>query len=128
MQHHCEAYITTGPVTLTASSSHVVLPLNGTMNVRGTNPYNTSTKRFMAATPGMYMFAAHWILTLPTATLNTQIFKNGTLVAYVLGGQLTHVLYLSSTDYVEVYVRHAESTTQYIDVGAYSTFVTRTML
>ena len=128
LQHHCQAYITAGPVTLAASASLVALPLNGTQNVRGTNPYSTSTKRFTAPTAGMYMFSVHWLLTLTTATLNTQILKNGVVDAYVIGGQLTHVLYLTTSDYVEVFVRHAESTTQNIIVDAWSTFVTCTML
>jgi len=74
------------------------------------------------------MFAVHWLLTLPTATLNTQIRKNGVVDAYALGGQLTHILHLTTSDYVEVFVRHAESATQNIDVDASTTFVTCTML
>jgi hypothetical protein len=76
----------------------------------------------------MYMFAVHWLLTMPTAYLNTQIRKNGAVDAYAFGGQLTHILHLTTSDYVEVFVRHAESTTQNFDVEATTTFVTCTML
>ena len=48
--------------------------------------------------------------------------------AFCVGGQLTHVLYLTTSDYVEVFVRHAESTSQNIDVTATNMFVTCTLL
>ena len=127
VQHHCQAFITAGPVTLAPSLSLVVLPANGTQNVRGTNPYNTTTRRFTAPSAGMYMFAVHWDA-FTSAALNTQIRKNGVIDAYAMGGQLTHVLYLTTSDYVEVYVRHADSVRCNINVDSYSTFVTCTLL
>ena len=51
------------------------------------------------------MFAVHWILTLSTATLNTQIRKNGVVDAFCVGGQLTHVLYLTASDSLAAFVR-----------------------
>ena len=41
---------------------------------------------------------------------------------------MTHVLYLGTSDYVEVFVRHNESTTQNIYVDQTITVVTCTML
>jgi hypothetical protein len=127
-QHHCVAYISAGPVALAASTSLVLLPLNATLSVRGTNPFNAATSRFVAPDAGMYMISVHWLLYLTTATLNTQIRKNGTLEVYCLGGQLTHVTYLTTSDYVEIYVRHADSASQNIDVTYTNTCVTCTLL
>jgi len=75
----------------------------------------------------MYIFAVHGDA-FTSAALNTQIRKNGVIDAYVMGGQLTHVLYLTTSDYVEVYVRHADSASCNINVDSYSTFVTCTLL
>ena len=86
-----------------------------------------ATKRFVVPDAGLYMFAVHWATTNAAAVLNTQIRKNGVVDAYALGRQLTHALYLFASDYVEVYIRHAESTSQHIDVSAYTTFVKYTL-
>jgi hypothetical protein len=127
LQHHTQAYILTGPVSLAASGSTVLLPINATQNVRGTNSFNTTTKRWTAPVAGMYMMQVRWYC-MTTTVLNTELKKNGVTEAMTPSGQLSHVLYLTTTDYLEVYVRHNDTVSCAFYPESYFTSVTLTSL
>jgi hypothetical protein len=126
LQHHTQAYILTGPVSLAASASTVLLPLTATQNVRGTS-FNTTTKRWTAPVAGMYQINVIWYC-MTTTVLNTELKKNGTLEAAAPRGALTHVLYLTTSDYLEVYVRHNDTVSCAFYPESYYTSVTLTSL
>ena len=56
----------------------------------------------------MYMVVVRWQAnTLSTHT--TQLNKNGIAEAWAYASQLTHVLYLTTSDYLEVLGRHPDA-------------------
>jgi hypothetical protein len=57
----------------------------------------------------MYMFVVGWMFLSPTLTIVTRLRKNGVDEAQTYSGALTHVVYLTTTDYVEAQVYHSES-------------------
>jgi hypothetical protein len=125
LQHYTQAFCQTAANI--APNFPVVLPLSATQNVRGTNMFNTSTKRWTVPVNGLYLMAIRWQC-LTTSVLTTMIYKNGVVEAFAYIGQLTHVLYLTTTDYLEVQVSHPDSVARALYTDAATTSVTLTSL
>ena len=126
LQHHVQAYASSA-ANIPVSAFPTLLPLNATQAVRGTNGFNTTTKRFTAPVDGMYLVAVRWQC-LTTSPLTTQLTKNGVGEATSYSGRLTHVLYLTTSDYLEVLGSHPDSVARGIYTGADVTSVTFTLL
>jgi hypothetical protein len=107
------------------------LTLGATKNVRGTNPYNAATNRFVAPTAGMYTIRVHWGVqsTDVLSELGIDLRMNGTSICMrTRGGMLTYDVYLNTTDYLEVFVANAYVNAQSAFFADSVTFVQCTQL
>jgi hypothetical protein len=111
LQHHCMAYMGVAQsLPPWASATNMTkLALGSSKDVRGTNPYNSATNRFVAP-------------------VSLSIRVNTVEVANSTGGALTHVLYLATTDYVETFVAHQYAGNEPVFTGETRTHVTMTSL
>ena len=64
----------------------------------------------------------------PTLTIVTRLRKNAVDEAQTYNGSMTHVVYLTTTDYVEVQVYHSESASINLITDWQVTHVTCTQL
>ena len=74
----------------------------------GTAPYNMSTYKFVAPTAGLYFFSVQWSCST-TAAHNNHLLKNGVSESVSYNANLTHVVYMNTTDYMEVMAWHDDS-------------------
>jgi hypothetical protein len=125
VQHHCLAYQAASYSV--PSGTTVVLPLGASKGVRGTNPYNPGINRFVAPLAGLYKFTVKWQC-FTTKEINTELRVNGTSEALTYRGSLTHVVYLTTSDYVQVFIRHVDTVACALYTDAQVTCVTCTML
>jgi len=124
LQHYTQAFCGSASI---APNFPVLLPLTATQNVRGTNMFNTTTKRWTVPVDGLYLMQVRWQC-VTTSVLTTMIYKNGVAEAFAYVGQLTHVLFLTTTDYLEVQVSHPDSVSRGLYREASVTSVTLTSL
>ena len=130
--HHCMAYMGASqelPPWMVATNM-MKLALGSSQNVQGTNPYNSATNRFVAPVNGMYIIKAQaGLLNYPYNALILLSLRVNTIeVASMSGGTLTHVLYLATTDYVELYAAHNYDNNEPVFFGVTKTHVTMTSL
>ena len=125
LQHYTQAFC--GSAASIAPNFPVLLPLTATQNVRGTNMFNTTTKRWTVPVNGLYLMQIRWQC-VTNSLLTTMIYKNGVAEAFAYVGQLTHVLFLTTTDYLEVQVSHPDSVSRGLYTEASVTSVTLTSL
>ena len=98
--------------------------------MQGTNPYNSATNRFVAPVAGMYMVKAQFAVInyMHNPQISLSIRVNTVEVSSMSGGTAMHVLYLATTDYVEIYAAHQYAGNETVFLGATRTHVTMTSL
>ena len=97
------------------------------------NCYDTSNHRFVAPVDGMYSFyARHWFTTGQTGTIWLYFYRNGASVkesrmsissapAEYYNVQLTSTMFLSASNYVEVYGQSSSGNIFHVSSGSFHT-------
>ena len=129
--HHCTAYQSAAQSIPVGFSPWTKLTLGATKNVRGTNPYNSGTNRFVAPVAGMYAMKVQWGVqsTDYFTELGVDLRLNGVSICMrPRGGALVYDVYLNTTDYLEVFVAHSYGSAQSVYFADTVTFVQCTLI
>jgi len=125
LQHHTLAH--QAAALSVAPQTWTTLTLGVTRNVRGTSLYNAAQNRFVVPVAGLYIVNASWS-TFSSLPILTRLTKNGVVESQEYTGQLQHVVYLGTADFVQVQVFHSESAAQAVFTDWQVTRVTLTQL
>jgi hypothetical protein len=127
---------TSGNIDYTSATAYQKVAFNTVVNQTGSS-FNTSTNRFTAPVDGWYLVNSS-IYMYPTSQADVFLYKNGSGFLRVAGmnaasnvnpngGQINTVVYLSATDYLEIYVASAVTCTIY-QGSPYTTFLSACLL
>ena len=123
----------TGQSNIGTTATKITYVVPSTIGRNQDNLYDTSNHRFVAPVDGVYSFyARHWFTAGQTGTAWLYFYRNGSQIKesrmsissapgdYV-NIQLTSTIFLSATNYIEVYGRSSSGTIFHVSNGSFHT-------
>ena len=123
----------TGQSDIGTTATKITYVVPSTIGRNQDNCYDTSNHRFVAPVDGVYTFyARHWFNTGQTGTIWLYFYRNGAQIkesrmsissapSQYNNIQLTSTIYLSATNYIEVYGASSSGTIFHVSNGSFHT-------